>query len=103
MRQQRKSRPISDASGFKHVFDPEFVNFFREWEIVDSRGRSLFEITPRTNRGNPIDNMDAPHYNPLNDKRSPERKERVELLTALYAECEKVDVNDDERVSPFDC
>ena len=81
---------------FRKVFDPQFVDFFRMFTLVDSVGDSLFELTPTAyNRDKGVDPR-AKRVDPMNDTQSPERKARVEQLAAQYA------VGEAMEISPFD-
>lgn len=71
---------------FTQSFDPEGVDLFRDFTLVDSNGDSIFEFRPVGKFSGPeakkVDSIDK-------------RAERVALLTALYA------AGEDEEFTPF--
>ncbi len=75
-----------NASDFKRVFDPEGVQEFLMFDIVDSQERSLFEF-----------NLANKEYDKLNVAVPVEsRADRVNRLAAFYAE------NAAAEISPFE-
>lgn len=74
-----------NPADFRRVYDPEYLDLFLTFEIVDSRERSLFEF-----------NLANKEYDKLQEKPENTRAARVAKLAAFYG------ANAHLELSPFE-